>query len=72
MASREVRATPALKLPKEDPAFEAGIGSVIAPELSPRVLPGVVLFRGTVGVSVGVSTVGDGVTVGGTGEMVCM
>jgi hypothetical protein len=67
MASRGARATPALALLKEDPAFEAGIGSVAGPESSPEV----VLFRGTVGVSVGVAAVGDGVTAGGMGEMVC-
>lgn len=60
IASREARATPALTLLKEDPAFEAGIGSVSSPESSPEV----VLFRGTVGVTVGVAT-------GVGGEMVC-
>ncbi len=68
---REERATPALTLLKEDPAFEAGIGCVTDPESSSGVVP----FGGTVGVTVGGATVADGVAAGfreGMGERVCI
>jgi len=71
--SQEERATPALTLFKDEPAFKTGFGRWTDP-LSPF---GEVLFEGTWGATVGEATVVGGVAVGvgksvGVGVEVCI